>query len=102
MTPNKQVNSEGVSTRNASPAPHEQVLATVLGFWRARALALARELGVRDLLAEGPLHVDDLANGTGKDVSVLFRLLRALESVGIFNEGFNRHNHPGFGEGARA
>jgi hypothetical protein len=84
MTPNKQVSSEGVSTRSASPAPHEQVLATVLGFWQARALAVATELGVPDLLAEGPLHVDDLANGTGTNVSALFRLLRALESVGMF------------------
>ena len=67
-------------------APHEQILSIVLGFWQARALAVATELGLPDLLAEGPLHVDELASRTKTNASALFRLLRALESTGIFTQ----------------
>ena len=40
--------------------------------------------GLSDLLVKGPLHVDELASRTKTNASALFRLLRALESVGIF------------------
>jgi len=67
-------------------APHEQIFSIVLGFWQARALTVATELGLPDLLAEGPLHVDELASRTKTNASALFRLLRALESTGIFTQ----------------
>ena len=47
--------------QNTTAAPHEQVFSRVLGFWQARALVVATEIGVPDLLAEGPLYVDELA-----------------------------------------
>ena len=72
--------------QNTKPAPHEQILSIVLGFWQARALAVATELDLPDLLADGPLHVDELASRTKTNVSALFRLLRALESTGIFTQ----------------
>jgi hypothetical protein len=72
--------------QNTKRAPHEQILSIVLGFWQARALAVATELGLPDLLAEGPLHVDELASRTKTNASALFRLLRALESTGIFTQ----------------
>ena len=72
--------------QNTKPAPQEQILSIVLGFWQARALAVATELGLPDLLADGPLHVDELASRTKTNASALFRLLRALESIGIFTE----------------
>src|SRR6185295_6742383 len=74
----------GVNIENTKPSPHEQIFSIVLGFWQSRALAVVTELGVPDLLAEGPLHADELANRTKTNASALFRLLRALESVGIF------------------
>jgi hypothetical protein len=67
-------------------APHEQIFLILLGSWQARALAVATELGLADLLAEGPLHVVELADRTNANASGLFRLLRALESVGIFSQ----------------
>ncbi len=69
---------------NTKPAPQEQILPIVLGFWQARALAVATDLGLPDLLAEGPLHVDELAIRTKTNALALFRLLRALESIEIF------------------
>lgn len=68
------------------PTPHEQVLSLVLSFWQGRAVAMATELGLADLLLEGPLHVDELSSRTKVNVSALFRLLRALESIVIFNQ----------------
>jgi O-methyltransferase domain/Dimerisation domain len=72
--------------QNTKLAPQEQILPIVLGFWQARALAVATELGLPDLLAEGPLRVDELARRTQTNASALFRLLRALESIGIFTQ----------------
>jgi O-methyltransferase domain/Dimerisation domain len=68
------------------PAPHESILAITLGFWQSRALAVAAELQLADVLAEGPLPVDVLAERTKTHAPTLFRLLRALESVGIFSQ----------------
>jgi hypothetical protein len=68
------------------PAPHEQILAITLGFWQSRALAVAAELELADLLAEGPLHLDVLASRTKTHSPTLFRLLRALESSSVFSQ----------------
>jgi hypothetical protein len=76
--------------QNTKSAPNEQIFSIVLGFWQARALAVATELGLSDLLAEGPLHVDELASRTKTNASALFRLLRALESRGIFTQASPR------------
>jgi len=67
-----------------TPVPEEQILSFVLGFWQSRALAVATELGLPDLLAEGPLHINELARRTETNASALFRLLRAFESIGVF------------------
>jgi hypothetical protein len=62
------------------PAPHEQILSTILGYWQANAL------GVADFLATRPLPVDELAEQAGVSAPALFRLMRALESIGIFTQ----------------
>jgi Dimerisation domain len=67
----------GVNVKSTQPVPQEQIFSIVLGFWQARALAVATELGLPDLLAEGPLHVDELASRTKTNASALFRLLRS-------------------------
>ena len=56
-----------------------------------KPLYLAAKLGVADLLAEGPCHVDDLATRTETHPPSLYRVLRALASVGVFAEGPERH-----------
>lgn len=74
----------------ASPArvtlPQEHVLRVMIGLWQSRSLAAAVELELADALAEGPLHVDALAARTRTHADSLFRLLRALESIGIFRQ----------------
>jgi len=69
-----------------TPSPHERILAITSGFWQSRALAVATELELAQLLAGGPLHIDVLASRTKTHAPTLFRLLRALETVGVFSQ----------------
>jgi SAM-dependent methyltransferase len=69
----------------AEEVPPPLALLEILnGMWVARAVQVAAELGLADLLAEGPRSVDSLAVATSTDVDALERLLRALSTVGIF------------------
>jgi hypothetical protein len=72
----------------AQPAipPEQQALDVSLGLWRSRALAVATELGIADHLASGPLHVNELGARTKSHAPSLFRLMRALESIGLFTQ----------------
>jgi hypothetical protein len=72
--------------QSTTPTPNERLFSIVLGSWQARAISVATELGLPDLVAQTPLHVEELANRTKTNPSALFRLLRALESIGIFTE----------------
>jgi len=67
----------------ANPAALRQM---IFGFWAARALYVAAELGVADLLASGPRHSDELAAACGADASALYRVLRALAGMGVVSE----------------
>ncbi|HEY1242464.1 MAG TPA: methyltransferase, partial [Bryobacteraceae bacterium] len=66
--------------------PIEQLSAIAIGFSICRALQTAAELELPDCLASGPLTVEDLAKRTNTHAAGLFRLLRALESVGVFRQ----------------
>jgi hypothetical protein len=50
------------------------------------SLALAAELGIADLLADGPRSSEGLAQATSTNPRSLYRLLRLLCSIGVFNE----------------
>ena len=47
---------------------------------------VAAKLGIADLLKDGPRSPDDLADSIGADRRNLYRVLRALASLGIFAE----------------
>ena len=64
--------------------PQQQIIAAIMGFRQSRAIAAAADLGLADLLANGPLHIDSLAEMTLTHSRSLFRMMRALESAGIF------------------
>ena len=70
----------------AEKATQNPILPIVMGLWQARALAVATELDLAEHLKDGPLHVNQLAKYAGVSSSALFRLLRALESIGIFTQ----------------
>jgi O-methyltransferase domain/Dimerisation domain len=61
----------------------------ITGFWVSRAIYAAAKFGIADLLRNGPMTVDELASASGTHAPSLFRLMRALASVGIFSEEEN-------------
>jgi Dimerisation domain len=52
----------------------------------SRAICVAAELGLADLLAYGPQTAAFLAEASHADTNALFRLLRLLTGVGLFEE----------------
>jgi len=58
----------------------------IFGFMTSQAISVAARLGVADLLVDGAKSADELAQATGAQPRPLYRILRALASVGIFSE----------------
>jgi O-methyltransferase domain/Dimerisation domain len=67
-------------------APQETMLNLIGGFWIARSIYLAAKLGVADVFDDRPKTIAQLAAATNTEPRSLYRLLRALASVGIFTE----------------
>jgi hypothetical protein len=62
----------------------------IVGFQVSDAIHVAATLGIADLLAEGPRTSDELAAATNAHAGSMYRLLRALASVGVFHEEESR------------
>ncbi|MEP0873472.1 hypothetical protein NDA01_27305 [Trichocoleus desertorum AS-A10] len=62
------------------------MLRLIGGFWVARSIYLAAQLGVADLFDDQPKTIAQLAAATNTDPRSLYRFPRALGSVGIFTE----------------
>jgi hypothetical protein len=58
----------------------------LMGPWIAQSLYAAAKLGLADLVKDAPRTSDDLARATGTHPRSLYRLLRALASIGVFAE----------------
>ncbi len=63
-----------------------RLLALQDGYVIGRGVHLAAELGLADLMANGPRAVTDLATATNTDPTALHRLLRTLAGSGIFTQ----------------
>jgi hypothetical protein len=72
-------------------SPHDQLDRLITGYWLSQAIYAAAHFGIADLLAAGPQSVEALAQQSSTNPDALFRLLRALSSIGIFREGPSRH-----------
>lgn len=70
--------------------PFVSLARMVNGFRVSQAIHVAAVLGIADLLKDGARKCDDLAKATDTHPEGLYRLLRALAAVGVFNEGSNR------------
>ncbi len=72
---------------NPSQTPPSAVMMQMLfGYSVSRAVGIAAELGIADLIKNAPKTADDLAALTGSHPRSLYRLLRACASVGVFSE----------------
>ncbi len=67
-------------------SPQEQMNRMLTGYWISQALYVAAKLGIADQVAHGPQSAEDLAKATKVHAPSLYRLLRALASVGVFAE----------------
>jgi hypothetical protein len=67
-------------------SPSAALLRLVSGYQVSQAIHVAATLGLADLLKDGPRRSDELAAATGTHPQALYRLLRALASVGVFRE----------------
>ena len=56
------------------------------GYFVSQAIYVAAEMGIADRLADGPRRAEELARDVGAHDLSLYRLLRALASVGVFAE----------------
>jgi SAM-dependent methyltransferase len=66
--------------------PHVVLMKLVQGVMVAKALQAVAELGIADRLKDSPKTSEDLAKLTSTHASSIFRLLRALASIGIFRQ----------------
>jgi hypothetical protein len=59
------------------------MLQIISGFWISRAVYIIAKLGIPDLLKSGPKTAEELAAATKMHAPSLYRILRALASVGV-------------------
>ncbi|HEY0408474.1 MAG TPA: methyltransferase dimerization domain-containing protein, partial [Pyrinomonadaceae bacterium] len=92
QTPLQSTQTEQPST-SMQPPPTEGQLPPgavmtqmIIGFMNSHAIYVAAKLGIADLLKNRPKSSAQLAQETGVDARSLYRVLRALASVGIFAE----------------
>jgi hypothetical protein len=77
--------SDAPNTAATLPPP-AVLLQMITGFWTSQAIFAAAKLGLADLVKDGPKPSEELARATGVRPKALYRLLRALASVGVFRE----------------
>jgi hypothetical protein len=69
-----------------TPEAVQQAFRLMTGHMVASAVNVVARLGISDRLAAGPESADDLARDCGVNADALYRVLRALASVGVFDE----------------
>jgi O-methyltransferase domain len=85
--------SRGVGLRAGGEQPTEsqraaaaRMLPLIWGIHISRAIYVVAELGIADLLASGPVSSGELARATRTHEPSLYRVLRLLAAVGVFEE----------------
>ncbi len=67
--------------------PPQAVLGELInGYWITLSIHAAAKLNIADLLVDGPKSSAEIAKRTSANEDAIYRLLRALSSIGIFTE----------------
>ena len=66
----------------AETSTHQQLDQMITGYWISQAIYAAAKFGIADHLKDGPKTVAELATATSTNPDALYRLMRALASVG--------------------
>jgi hypothetical protein len=90
-------NARKVPAKTRRPAAHRsarpysrspaRILDLISGMWAARAVGAFARLGIADQLADGPRTAAELARVLGADATSLYRLMRAVVSIGVLTKG---------------
>jgi hypothetical protein len=72
--------------KTEAPPRQDQLIQMATAHWMSRILYVAAEMNLAEGLAEGPKTAKELAQSTATDAPSLFRLMRALASLGLFTE----------------
>lgn len=67
-------------------APPRIVYSWLAGAWVSQSMAVVANLGIADRLKFGPKTCAELAADTGTHAPSLYRVMRALASIGLFSE----------------
>ncbi len=78
--------SVGQATETRSKPLYLQMLELATGHFRSQAICTAAALGIADLLKDGPKSSEELGRTTGAQPQALYRLLRALASIDVFQQ----------------
>jgi len=62
------------------------VIQMIHGMCVSRCVSLVAELGIPDILANGPQNAADIAQATATDPDALYRVMRVLSRLGVFTE----------------
>jgi hypothetical protein len=73
-------------TQSSTMPPQKVILQMATGYWVSQALYVAAKLGIADLLKSGSKSCSELASSAGVHAQLLYRVMRALASVGVFAE----------------
>lgn len=66
--------------------PPAQLMNFIIGKWISKPIYAAAEFRIADILADGPKNIEEIAQTSGTHAPTLYRMMRALASVGIFSE----------------
>ncbi len=75
-----------IQENNAAP----QLMQFITAKWISQPLHVVTKLGIPDILSQGPKSIDDLAKECNAHGPYLYRVMRALASMGIFTETENK------------
>jgi ubiquinone/menaquinone biosynthesis C-methylase UbiE len=78
--------NQAMQTELATMPPNFVMLQMITAFWVSRAIYVAAKLGLADLIKDQPKTAEELAAATGTHAPSLYRVMRALASVGVFAE----------------
>ena len=81
---NGRVLARGLAKRTGENPSPPALFEMATAYWPSQAIYVAAKLGIADLLRDGPRSCAALATSTGSDAPSLFRLMRALSSMGVF------------------
>jgi O-methyltransferase domain len=88
IDPSFERGAEGMTPRpaDADREPAAALLRMIWGIHISRCVYAVAEFGIADLLAGGPVSSSELARATGTHEPSLYRVLRMLAALGVFEE----------------